>query len=166
MPPTTKTTRKTTKKAGRSTPAKKATRKTVQRKPTRTLSAAHKKALVEGRTMSATVDRYLAAMNTPKRRGRKVTKATLEQRLTTARSRVKTEGGIDKLLAAQQVRDTQAKLAEMTTTTGVDSKRLEADFVKIAKRFGENRKIGYGAWRDAGVPAAVLKRAGVARTRG
>jgi hypothetical protein len=49
---------------------------------------------------------------------------------------------------------------------GVDSKLLEADFVKIAKRFGEKRAIGYGAWRDAGVCAQVLERAGVARTRG
>ncbi len=47
-----------------------------------------------------------------------------------------------------------------------DIARLEAEFVKIAKRFGENRGIGYAAWRDAGVPAAVLKKAGVARTRG
>ena len=31
--------------------------------------------------------------------------------------------------------------------------------------FGD-RNIGYGAWRDAGVPAVVLKKARVARTRG
>lgn len=48
---------------------------------------------------------------------------------------------------------------------GVDSKLLEADFVKIAKRFGEKRAIGYGAWRDAGVCAQVLQRTGVARTK-
>jgi hypothetical protein len=54
----------------------------------------------------------------------------------------------------------------MNTATGGDIKSLEAAFVKIAKRFGENRGIGYGAWRDAGVPAVVLKKAGVARTRG
>jgi hypothetical protein len=54
----------------------------------------------------------------------------------------------------------------METATGGDVKSLESAFVKIAKRFGENRGIGYGAWRDAGVPAVVLKKAGVARTRG
>jgi hypothetical protein len=36
----------------------------------------------------------------------------------------------------------------------------------VAKKFGEKRGIGYGAWRDAGVPAQVLKKAGVRRTRG
>jgi hypothetical protein len=116
--------------------------------------------------MSATVDRYLAAVNTPSRRGRKVSRSTLEQRLESARSRFKSATGIDKLLAAQEIRDLQAKLSQLRSTAGVDVKGLEVAFVKIAKKFGENRGIGYGAWRDAGVPAQVLKRAGVARTRG
>jgi hypothetical protein len=151
-------------------PTKKATRKpvkrTAKRPAKRTLSAAHKRALAEGRTMSATVDRYLAAVNTPLRRGRKVTKATLEQRLASARMRVKTATGVEKVLAAQEVRDSQAKIAQLSSTAGVDLKSLEAAFVKIAKRFGESRGISYGAWRDGGVSAQVLKRAGIARTRG
>jgi len=150
MPAAKKTARK---------PAEKTTKK-------RTLSSAHKKALSEGRSLSATVNAYLSAVNTPGRRGRKVSRATLETRLTDARTRVKSATGVDKVLAAQEVRDLQAKLAQMSTTTGVDVKRLEGDFVKVAKRFGENRGITYGAWRDAGVPAVVLKKAGVPRTRG
>jgi len=54
--------------------------------------------------MSATVDRYLAAINAPKKRGRKVTKATLETRLADARAQSKTATGVDKVLAAQEVR--------------------------------------------------------------
>ena len=38
----------------------------------------------------------------------------------------------------------------MNVSNGADLKTLEADFVKIVRRFGENRGIGYGAWRDAG----------------
>ena len=165
MPPAKKTARQATKKTSKKT-AKKATRKAVKRKPTRQLSAAHLKALSEGRTMSAVVDRYLAVLNTPKRRGRKVTKTSLEQRLVEARSRAKSATGIAKVLAAQQVRDVQAKLARANATGGADLKTLEADFIKVAKRFGDKRNIGYDAWRDAGVPADVLKSAGVARTRG
>jgi hypothetical protein len=161
MPPAKKATRKATKKATR-----KPVKRTTKRPAKRALSPAHKKALAEGRTMSATVDRYLAAVNTPQRRGRKVSKATLEQRLASARVRSETVSGVDKVLAAQEVRDLQAKIAQLTSTSGVDLKTLEAAFVKIAKTFGDNRGIGYGAWRDAGVPAEVLKRAGVARTRG
>src|ERR1700704_1880563 len=102
-------------------PAKKATRNTAKRttrqsvkgpaKPRaqRTMSAAHKKALAEGRSMSLTVDRYLAVVNTPKRRGRKVSKATLEQRLASARERSKTATGIAKGRAAQDIRAREGK---------------------------------------------------------
>src|SRR5258708_3806598 len=159
-------------------PAKKATRQAAKRttrqsvkgpaqpRAQRTMTAAHKKALAEGRSMSLTVDRYLAVVNTPKRRGRKVSRATLEQRLASARERSKTATGVDKVLAAQDIRDLDAKLAQFATANGTDLKSLEAAFVKIAKKFGENRGIGYAAWRDAGVSAQVLRRAGVARTRG
>jgi len=151
MPPAKKT-RKTTKKTTRATAKK-------------TLSPAHKQALAQGRTMSLTVDKYLAAINTPKTRGRKVTKATLTQRLTDAQARLKTANGLDKVVTAQEIRDLQAKLAQ-AAVSGVNVKELESGFVRIAKTFSENRGIGYGAWRDAGVSAVVLKRAGIARTRG
>jgi hypothetical protein len=105
-------------------------------------------------------------VNTPKQRGRKVSKATLTQRLASARERAKTATGVEKVLAAQEVRDLQNKLANINAANGTDVKSLEAEFIRIAKKFGENRGIGYGAWRDAGVPAVVLKKAGVARTRG
>ncbi len=150
------------------TTRKKSTRKaaprSAKRATARSMSSAHKQALSEGRALSATVDRYLAAVNTPQRRGRKVSKATLEQRLADARVQAKTAVGVERVLAAQAVRDLQAKLTQLNS--GVDIKSLEANFVKIAKKFSENRGIGYGAWRDAGVPAQVLKRAGITRTRG
>ena len=120
----------------------------------RTLSSAHKHALAEGRALSAIVDRYLNALNTPKRRGPKVSTARLEQRLADARA-----------YAAQEVRDMRAKIAEQSSAAGVDVAKVEAEFVKVAKSFGERRGITYGAWRDAGVPAAVLKRAGITRAR-
>jgi len=157
---TAKVTRRSVKKAARK-PAK-GKKQSAQR----TLSPAHRRALVEGRTMSATVDRYLAAVNTPKQRGRKVSKAALTQRLTDARARFKTAVGVDKVLAAQEVRNLEARLAPMNADEGVDLKSLEAAFVKVAKTFSNKRGIRYGAWRDAGVSAAVLQRAGIARTRG
>ncbi|MGO9876941.1 MAG: hypothetical protein ACLPVY_24460, partial [Acidimicrobiia bacterium] len=129
------------------------------------LSASHQRARSEGRTMSATVDRYLAAVSTPKRRGRKVSEAVLVERLDTARARAKTATGVERVLAAQEVRDLSDRISALVSASGTDLKESENAFVRIAKDFGERRGIGYGAWRDAGVPAAVLKRAGVARTR-
>ena len=144
-------------------PAPKAAGKPGPRK----MTAAHKKALADGRAMSAAVDRYLTSINTPKRRGRKVSTATLETRLRAAQARSRKAAGVEKVVAAQEVRDLRAKLAEAKGTgTGTDTKAAEAAFVKVARKFGESRGISYGAWRDAGVPAAVLKKAGVARTRG
>jgi len=145
---------------------KKAVKRATTRPAVRKLSASHKAALAQGRTMSATVDRYLAAVNTPKRRGRKVTKATLEQRLVQAQTQVKTATGVDKVIAAQNVRDLRAKLAQASVSSDADLKSLEAAFVKVAKQFGENRGISYGAWRAAGVSADVLRKAGVPRRRG
>lgn len=133
----------------------------------RTLSAGHKKALAEGRTLSAAVDRYIRAINTPGRRGRKVTKATLEKRLAAAKETAKTATGVELVLAKQQIRDCTSRLAAMrAASNGGSLKSLEAEFVKAAPAFSANRGIGYGAWRDAGVPAVVLKKAGIARTRG
>jgi hypothetical protein len=160
MPPAKRTARKATKRA--TTAAKKTSKRSGPKK----MSAAHKNALAEGRTMSATVDRYLSALNTPKQRGRKVSSSTLRHRLTAAEERLKSAVGVAKVLAAQDVRDLRARLADSTSSGAADIKALESAFVRVASKFGQNRGISYSAWRDAGVSAPVLKRAGVARTRG
>ena len=81
--------------------AKKATSR-VGRRP-RTMTSAHKAALARGREMSTIVDRYLSVVNTPKKRGRKVTVATLRQRLATAEATLQSSPGVAKVLAAQEV---------------------------------------------------------------
>jgi len=158
MPPAKKTTRKPTKKS--------APRSAVKKTAKGTMSAAHKQALAEGRSMSATVDAYLAALNLPKKRGRKISKSVLEQRLVQARSRAKTATGVDRVLAAQEIRDLQARLAQVSSATTADLNGLESAFVKVARTFSEKRGIRWSAWRDAGVPGDVLSKAGIARTRG
>jgi hypothetical protein len=130
-----------------------------------TLSPAHKQGRAEGRAMSTIVDRYLSAIDAPRRRGRPVSKEALQARAYAARARYKSTTGVAKLLAAQEVRDLQIRLAAMSGTTPTDIKRLETAFVKIAKRFGDNHGIDYHAWRAAGVTATVLKKADIARTR-
>lgn len=148
-------------------PAKKSTgpnrRTTAKKGTTRTLSANHKKALAEGRTMSAIVDRYIVAATTPKRRGRKVSKAELQRRLEAARIRKIEASGVDRVIAAQEARDLQARIS--SPEGEVDLAPLEREFVKIAAKFSASRRISYTAWRDAGVSAAVLRKAKVPRTR-
>ena len=149
---------------------RKATTPRKPRKPTtksgastRALSVSHKRALADGRTMSATVDRYLKALHTPKRRGRKVSKATLAARLVAAQTRAETAKGVDKVLAAQEIRELRGRIVAANAAERVDFAGLETAFVRVAKRFSQSRGIRYGAWRDAGVPPAVLRRAGISR---
>lgn len=146
-------------------PARKTAKARTKRPGPRKMSTAHKRALSEGRAMSATVDRYLSAIGTPSKRGRKVSKATLQQRLIAADARLRSSAGVAKVLAAQEVRDLRARISSLNAPDGADIKVLESAFIKVAKKFGDNRGITYAAWRDAGVSAEVLKRAGVARTR-
>ncbi len=42
---------------------------------------------------------------------------------------------------------------------------MEKEFVRIAKSYAKRNGISYSAFRELGVSAEVLKRAGVARTR-
>ena len=128
------------------------------------VTPAHKKAMKEGRRRKTIVDRYLDAVNKPGRRGRRVPKAELERRLAAAQEEIDDATGADRVLIAQRIRDLEARLDEKSEV--VDVKSLEREFVKVAKDFGDAKGIGYGAWRDAGVPPEVLKKAGVRRTRG
>ena len=58
--------------------------------------------------------------------------------------------------------DLQTELA--TAGSGVNLSLLEAEFLKIAKKYGARNGISYQAWRAVGVDAAVLKRAGISRS--
>ncbi len=45
----------------------------------------------------------------------------------------------------------------------VDMSTLEADFVEAAADYSRRRGISYAAWREVGVPSAVLRAAGITR---
>jgi hypothetical protein len=146
-------------------PAKKAGNTTKKARGPRTMSAEHKAALAVGRESSRAVGRYLDAVTTPKARGRKVTPASLHKRLAEAEAKSKTATGAARLEAIQAARDLRARLTAVDGASATDLAAVEKDFVKHAKAYGERKGITYGSWREAGVPAAVLKRAGIKRTR-
>jgi hypothetical protein len=58
----------------------------------------------------------------------------------------------------------EAALARAEATE--DFAALEAAFIEHAQSYSERKGISYSAWRESGVLADVLRRAGVARTRG
>jgi hypothetical protein len=49
------------------------------------------------------------------------------------------------------------------TSASVDLGALEDEFVAAARQYSERKGISYAAWREMGVSAAVLKRAGIGR---
>jgi hypothetical protein len=128
------------------------------------MSQAHKAALAQGRRESKAISNYLGAIES-RRPGRKVTRESLETRLA----------GIDERIAAEQnplkrVELVQSKLDSQKALQLMGEAQNEEDvekgFVENAASYSERKGITYGAWREAGVPAAVLKKAGIARTRG
>jgi len=127
-----------------------------------TLTAEHKAALSEGRKMATTVASYLEALDSHKpKRGRKRTKESIRQRLQKIDAELTQAEPLRRLQLIQEQMDLQAELE--STATAKDLHKLEADFVKIAAAYSENKGISYLAWRAVGVPPEVLKKANVTR---
>ncbi|MFB3110374.1 MAG: hypothetical protein ACE1Y8_04390 [Acidimicrobiia bacterium] len=127
------------------------------------MSQEHKDALAQGRKEARAIKAYLKTIEVRKQ-GRPVTKENLESRLT--RMNEKIDGSDDplKTLALIQTRlDIQSALSSMEDVESLD--QLESGFVTYAKAYSERKSVGYAAWREFGVPAAVLRNAGIPETR-
>ena len=128
------------------------------------MTAQHKAALAKGREQGRVVREYLAALNEERKPGRKLDEDTLKERITQTQAQIDSEPDPAKRVDLIQKRlDYEEKLANLGEA--VDLEALEKAFVKAAKEYSERKGITYSAWREAGVPAAVLKEAGVPRTR-
>lgn len=130
--------------------------------PPKKMTNEHKQALAEGRAEGRAVKAYLDALEQQKpRRGRKRTADSIGKRLTAIEAQLADASSLHRLQLVQERRDLEAELAGMDTT--VDISALEADFVKVAKAYSERKGIEYASWRELGVGADVLKKAGVSR---
>ena len=128
------------------------------------MSAEHKQALAVGREESRLVRRYLEALEAHKpKRGRKRTTDGIEGRLRQIENQLAGADPLTRVHLAQERINLQNELS--SKEDAVDLKALEDDFVQAAAGYGERKGITYAAWREAGVDANVLRRAGIARTR-
>jgi hypothetical protein len=124
----------------------------------------HKKALAKGRAQARAVKEYLAAREVESKRGPKVTPEKLRDRIETTRKSIEEEDDpARRVELIQQRMDDEERLGSLEDQP--DMEALEAAFVDAAGEYSERKGISYSAWRELGVPAAVLKRAGVSRTR-
>ena len=127
------------------------------------MSAEHKAALVQGRKEAKAIKVYLDALAS-RRPGRPVTKDSLEKRLASIEERLGSESDTLKRVDLHQAR-IAIQDALSSTEESVDLTKMESAFADVASAYSDRKGISYGAWRSAGVPAAVLKKAGVARTK-
>ncbi|MFN8028558.1 MAG: hypothetical protein U0W40_20035 [Acidimicrobiia bacterium] len=130
---------------------------------TRTMSDQHKAALAEGRAEGRAVKAYLEAIeqNRP-RRGRKRTADSVKKRLAAIDAQLNEASALARLQLVQERMDLEQELSTMGQK--VDLSKLEGEFVKTAKKYSERKGISYAAWRELGVSAEVLKKAGVSRS--
>jgi hypothetical protein len=125
----------------------------------------HKAAMAEGRSQSRAISAYLQGLeaNKPKR-GRKRTSESIDKRLAAIEEELESAAPIKALSLVQERRDLIEEKSRMGETVDLDE--LEEAFVAAAKPYGERKGISYAAWRELGVPASVLKRAGIGRSTG
>jgi hypothetical protein len=126
------------------------------------MSAEHKQALALGRDQGRAVRRYLEALEAHRpKRGRKRTPESIEKRLAEIEKRLESADPLTRLQLVQERMNLQNELASKSDV--VDLSALEEDFVRAARDYGQRKGISYSAWREAGVDASVLKRAGIRR---
>lgn len=126
------------------------------------LSSSHKDALAAGRRQGHAVRRYLIALerNRP-RRGRQVTAESLRERLDEVEARIAEADALQRVHLIQERRNLEQRLKARTDDTDDDMPALEEAFVEVAAEYGDRKGIDYATWREAGVPAEVLQRAGI-----
>ena len=134
----------------------------LKRGPKSPMTDEHKAALAKGRAEGRIVREYLEGLRATKpKRGRKRTPETISKRLDAITSELASASPIDELLLIQERKNLEAERSAMSNS--IDMSALERDFVGVAKSYGDSKAISYSSWRDVGVPASVLKSAGISR---
>jgi hypothetical protein len=127
------------------------------------MSDDHKAALAQGRHESRVVRDYLEALKSSKpKRGRKRTAESIQKRLDKIEVELSSADPLTELLLLQERRDLQDEFEALGS--GADISTAEGEFVKVALDYSNRRHISYVTWREIGVDAAVLKRAGIPRS--
>lgn len=122
----------------------------------------HKAALDRGRNEGRAVRDYLEALRANKsKRGRKRTSESIGKRLQAIEEQIRGASAIDELNLIQERRDLIAEVESLGDT--VDLSALEDAFVAVARAYGDRKRIAYISWREVGVSAATLARAGIKR---
>lgn len=129
------------------------------------MTDAHKAALAVGRAQGLAVRKYLEALERGRpRRGRRPSEQSLRQQLEEVEAGLREADPLKRLHLIQQRKSLQTRL--VSNGAADDISELEAGFVAAAGQYAARKGIDYATWREAGVPAEVLARAGVHKKTG
>ena len=123
-----------------------------------------KAAIAQGRIEAEAVRKYLEWLkNNKPQRGRPRTSRTIDARIVEIKAKLSSGccTVMEELRLVQEQIDLAVELEALIMA--VDATTVEAGFIMHAAGYGARKKISYKAWLVVGVPAAVLKRAGISR---
>lgn len=114
------------------------------------------------RVETKSVDVYLTVLASQKRGpGRRSTPETVKAQIAKVDEELGSTVGAAHLELVQRRLDLNRRLEELETASSFEE--LETDFIQHAASYGQRKGITYAAWRECGVAAEVLKRAGIGR---
>jgi len=134
-----------------------------RKKPTKPgLSASHKDALAEGRRQGNAVRRYLVALERSKpRRGRSTSADALKTRLADLEAKLAAADPLQRIHLIQERRNLERRIEGASAEAEDDLPELEKAFIAVAADYGSRKGIDYATWREAGVSAEALQKAGI-----
>lgn len=128
------------------------------------MSAEHKAALAKGRVQSRAIRDYLNMLEQDGRRSN-MSADQLNAKIHELHSRIdETDDPARRVELIQRRIDLEEQLNSVEDAP--DSDALEKGFIDAVKEYSERKGLSYFAWREVGVPAAILRAAGMARTTG
>ena len=118
----------------------------------------HRKRIAEGRVQTAAIRNYLNHLATDRRSER--TPPRIQAELRTVQDAAETETDtIKRLQLVQRRMDLEAELNRSKSAPDPDD--LLSRFIEAAAPYAERKGISYAAFREVGVPASVLRKAGL-----
>lgn len=126
------------------------------------MSQTHKDRLAVGREQARVVREYLNAINRPVHRGRKRTAESVQKRLAQIAEQLNVAA--TPLTRLKLVAEQERLERELTSFHPADISGLEKEFLRVVHDYSARKGISYSAWRNLGVPASVLRAAGVSRS--
>ncbi len=106
--------------------------------------------------------RYLVALERSKpRRGRSTSTDALKARLAELEIKLVESDPLQRVHLMQERRNLERRIEGAGAEAEDDLPMLEKAFIAVAADYGSRKGIDYATWREAGVSAEVLQKAGI-----